>query len=139
NATFFATTAPLFVILIVWLVLRQHVARSTLLGLLLCLVGGAALIGQSIQVGPGRVRGDVFGIATAFFFGLYFIAVSKARGRSGAGRVSFELTVVTAAVLFVIALLFDTRFMPQTLGGLISLLALAWVSHAGGQGRLSAL
>src|SRR3954470_2606634 len=50
NATFFATTAPLFVILIVWLVLRQHVARSTFLGLLLCLLGGAALIGQSIQV-----------------------------------------------------------------------------------------
>src|SRR5918911_4486646 len=49
NATFFATTAPVFVILIVWLVLRQHVARSTLLGLLLCLLGGAALIGQSLQ------------------------------------------------------------------------------------------
>jgi drug/metabolite transporter (DMT)-like permease len=137
NATFFATTAPIFVILIVWLVLRQHVAGSTFAGLLLCLLGGAALIGQSLQVDASRVRGDLYGVATAFFFGLYFIAVSRARGRSGAGRVTFELTLVTAAVLFVVALLFETRFMPQTSSGLVSLLALAWVSHAGGQGLLS--
>src|SRR3954467_2250784 len=66
NATFFATTAPVFVILIVWLVLRQHVAGATFVGLLLCLCGGAALIGQSLQVDPGRVRGDLYGVATAF-------------------------------------------------------------------------
>jgi drug/metabolite transporter (DMT)-like permease len=137
NATFFATTAPIFVILIVWLVLRQHVAGATFVGLLLCLCGGAALIGQSLQVDPGRVRGDLYGVATAFFFGLYFIAVSRARGRSGAGRVTFELTLVTAAVLFVIALVFDARFVPRTFNGVVALLALAWVSHVGGQGLLS--
>src|SRR3954468_19446175 len=134
NATFFATTAPLFVILIVWLVLRQHVAGATFAGLLLCLLGGAALIGQSLQADPARVRGDLYGVATAFFFGLYFIAVSRARGRSGAGRVTFELTLVTAAVLFVVALLFDPRFLPQSSWGLVPLLARAWVSQAGGQG-----
>src|SRR3712207_2248051 len=40
NATFLATMAPLFVILIVWLVLKQRVARGTLAGLVLCLLGG---------------------------------------------------------------------------------------------------
>ena len=137
NATFFATTAPIFVILIVWLVLRQHVAGATFLGLLLCLIGGAALIGQSLRVDPARVLGDLYGLATALFFGLYFLAVAQARDKSGAGRVTFELTLITAAVLFVIAILFDARFLPRTSNGLLALLALASVSHVGGQGLLS--
>ncbi len=137
NATFFATTAPLFVILIVWLVLRQRVSRGTLVGLLFCLVGGAALIGQSLQVAPDRIRGDLFGIATAFFFGLYFLAVGRAREQAGAARVTFEAGVVTSAALLVIALLLDTRVMPQTWQGLAALTAMAFISHAGGQGLLA--
>src|SRR5215207_7218134 len=109
NATFFATTAPIFVVLIVWLVLRQRVKPSTFAGLSLCLLGGGALIGQSLEVAPARIRGDAFGIVTAFFFGLYFLFIGRSRSASGAARVTFESGVVTAAVLFGIALLFDSR------------------------------
>jgi drug/metabolite transporter (DMT)-like permease len=137
NATFFATTAPIFVVLFVWLVLRRPVSQGTLIGLALCLVGGASLIGQSFQVDPARIVGDVFGIATAAFFGLYFLAVDRARETSAAARVTFELTCVTAAILFVIAILFDNRVMPHTLDGLAALVAMAWISHAGGQGLLA--
>ena len=89
NATFFATTAPLFVVIVTWLVLRQRVSAGMLVGLALCLAGGGALIGQSLVVDPGRIRGDLFGLATAFFFGLYFILVSRAREtqRRGPGDV----------------------------------------------------
>ncbi|WP_322098845.1 DMT family transporter [Microvirga roseola] len=66
NATFFATTAPFFVVLVTWLVLRQRVSRGTVMGLVMCLAGGAALIGQSLQVDPDRIRGDLYGLATAF-------------------------------------------------------------------------
>ena len=85
NATFFATTAPLFVVLITWLVLRRHVERATLAGLALCLAGGVALIGGSLKVDPARLWGDAYGVATAFFFGLYFIAVERARQDTRSG------------------------------------------------------
>lgn len=137
NATFFATTAPIFVILIVWLVLCQPISGGTVIGLVLCLLGGAALIGQSLQIAPERIRGDLYGMATAVFFGVYFLAVGRAREDRGAGRVTFELSLVTAAVLLVVALLFDTRLMPQSWNGIAALVALAWISHAGGQGLLS--
>src|SRR5688572_19137209 len=68
NATFFATTAPIFVVLVAWLVLRRRVSGGTVAGLILCLAGGASLIGQSLDVHPARILGDVYGIATAFFF-----------------------------------------------------------------------
>jgi drug/metabolite transporter (DMT)-like permease len=137
NATFFATTAPLFVILIVWLVLKQRVSRGTIIGLMFCLLGGASLIGQSLQVDPARIRGDLYGIATAFFFGLYFLGVGRARETAGAARVTFEAGVITAAALLVIAAIFDTRVIPQTWQGIAALTAMAFISQAGGQGLLA--
>ena len=89
NATFFATTAPLFVVLMVWLGFRERVTSATLAGLTLCLLGGASLIGQSVDVAPERLRGDLFGIVTAVFFALYFLAVGRARRQAGAARVTF--------------------------------------------------
>jgi drug/metabolite transporter (DMT)-like permease len=137
NATFFATTAPLFVVIVTWLVLRQRVERATLAGLALCLAGGAALIGQSLQVDPDRLLGDLFGIATAFFFGLYFIAVGRAREEAGAARITFEAGVITAAILLAVALVAEGRVLPETLPGLAALVAMAVISHAGGQGLLA--
>ncbi|WP_457091029.1 DMT family transporter [Microvirga sp. P5_D2] len=137
NATFFATTAPLFVVLITWLVLRKKVSRGTLIGLACCLAGGAALIGESLQIGTTRIQGDLYGIVTAVFFGLYFLAVEKARENAGAARVTFEATVVTAAILFIVALVLDPRVMPHTWQGIAALTAMSLISHAGGQGLLA--
>jgi drug/metabolite transporter (DMT)-like permease len=136
NATFFATMAPLFVVLMVWLVLKQRVSRGTVAGLAFCLLGGAALIGQSLQVDPARIRGDVYGLITAFFFALYFLTVDRARETAGAAQVTFEASVVTSAALLLVAILFDTRVVPQTWEGVMALIAMSFISHAGGQGLL---
>ncbi len=137
NATFFATMAPLVVVLVVWLVLRQKVSRGTFAGLGLCLLGGTALIGQSLRADPARLTGDLFGLATAFFFGLYFIVASRARKTAGAARVTYETSLITAALLLLVALAFESRIMPQTWQGTAALFAMSYVSHAGGQGLLS--
>lgn len=137
NATFFATTAPLFVVLIVWLVLKQRIARGTIVGLLFCLAGGAALIGESLQVNPDRIRGDLYGIITAMFFALYFLAVGRARNKAGAARVTFEAGIITSAVLLIITLAFETRIIPLTWQGIAALTAMAFISQAGGQGLLA--
>jgi drug/metabolite transporter (DMT)-like permease len=137
NATFFATTAPVFVVLMAWLVLRRRVSRETVIGLVLCVLGGLSLIGQSVRLDPARITGDLFGIATAMFFALYFLAVERARKGGGAARVTFELTLVTTAILFVVAVLLDGRIMPSTQEGIAALIGLALISHAGGQGMLS--
>ncbi|HEX8663702.1 MAG TPA: DMT family transporter [Beijerinckiaceae bacterium] len=137
NATFFATTAPVFVVLVSWLVLRRRVEGATVAGLLLCLLGGAALVGASLRLDPAHVRGDFQGVVTAFFFGLYFLAVERARDGAGAGRVTFEASVVTTFVLLPVALALEGRILPSNASGWLALVGLAWVSHAGGQGLLS--
>jgi drug/metabolite transporter (DMT)-like permease len=137
NATFLATMAPLVVVLIAWLVMKQRIARGTVAGLALCLLGGAALIGQSLQVDPARLEGDLYGVMTAVFFGLYFLTVERARHHAGAARVTFEAGVITAAALCVVANLLDPRVLPQTWQGVAALTAMALISHAGGQGLLA--
>ncbi|TGD94970.1 DMT family transporter [Methylobacterium nonmethylotrophicum] len=139
NATFFATTAPVFVVLFAWLGLRRRPAGRTLIGLLVCLVGGATLVGQSVQVDPARLSGDRDGVITAVFFALYFLTVERARARGlGAARVTFVASCITALVLLGAVALLETRpILPQTPGAAAGLLALALVSHAGGQGLLS--
>lgn len=137
NATFFATMAPLWVVIFGWLLLRQRVEKAMLAGLSLCIFGGAALVMESLSVNPAHAIGDVEGIITGVFFGLYFLAVGAARKKSSAGRVTFELSVVTAVILFAVALVFEGSLLPHTVNGWLVLLALAFVSHAGGQGLLS--
>lgn len=137
NATFFATMAPLWVVIFGWLLLRQRVDRTTLIGLLVCLAGGAALVAQSLAFNPNRAVGDALAIITGAFFGLYFLAVGAARPKTNAARVTFELSLITSAILFLVAFFFEPRILPQSISGWCVLLALGLISHAGGQGMLS--
>jgi drug/metabolite transporter (DMT)-like permease len=137
NATFLATTAPIWVALGAWLLTRETVSLPTVLGLALCLSGGAALLGQSYGFAPERLLGDVFGLATAIFFGAYVLAVRAARQRHGAGRMIFLSTLVTTGCLFVITLLFEPYLLPRSAEGLAVLVVLAVVCQAGGQGLVA--
>jgi drug/metabolite transporter (DMT)-like permease len=49
----------------------------------------------------------------------------------------FLSTIVTTACLFVIALLFDSRVLPQSASGLAVLVVLAVMCQAGGQGLVA--
>ena len=137
NATFFATCAPIWVVLFGWLIFGQRVGRPVLAGLGLCVLGGAALVAQSFAFNPAHAAGDGLGIVTGVFFGLYFLAVGAARRRTGAARVTFEMSIVAALVLLATALALEPHLLPRSASGWAVLLVLALVSHAGGQGLLS--
>jgi drug/metabolite transporter (DMT)-like permease len=137
NATFLATLAPVWVVLGSGLFLGESVAARVFFGLALCLVGAAALIGDTWSINPGQLDGDIYGVATSLFFGLYFLAVRRARRAYGAGRILFLSTVITAIVLLVEALIIEDVLWPPTIYGVAALLAMALVSHSGGQGLLA--
>jgi drug/metabolite transporter (DMT)-like permease len=137
NATFFATTAPIWVVLFGWLIFRQRASAGVLRGLGLCILGGGALFAQSFRLKTGGAPGDFYGLITGVFFGLYFLAVQAARDEISAARVTFEASVITAALLLAVALGLERQILPQTLRGAVALLALGWICHAGGQGLLA--
>jgi drug/metabolite transporter (DMT)-like permease len=114
NATFLATTAPIWVVLGGFLLRSETIGLPILAGLALCLIGDGALIGESYGFAPHRQWGDLCGLATAVFFGLYVLAC-----------------------LLVVALVLEPRLVPASAGGLAALLALAVVSQVGGQGLVA--
>ena len=80
NATFLATLAPVWVVLGSGLFLGERVETQSVFraGALPCRRGGADrrdLVGRS----PAQLDGDLYGVATSFFFGAYFLAVRRAR------------------------------------------------------------
>ncbi|WP_228259450.1 DMT family transporter [Siculibacillus lacustris] len=135
NATLLATMAPVWVMLFS-LVIGERVTAAMTLGLAICVVGGALLVGSSWHLAPERLLGDLYGVATSVGFGLYFLAVRVARRTASTGIVLLRSTVVTAALLGIVAAVAENRWIPGTLGGVLALLAMANVSHVGGQGLL---
>ena len=137
NATFLATLAPVWVALGSGLLLGEKVAPPVFLGLAVCLLGAAGLMGGSWTLNPDHLDGDLYGVVTSVFFGAYFLAMRRARRGLGTARAMFLSSLVTAAILLLEAALIENRFWPASAAGVAALLAVALVSHAGGQGLLA--
>ncbi|WP_181706580.1 DMT family transporter [Chthonobacter rhizosphaerae] len=137
NATFLATTAPIWVVLGSWALIGERVERQVMVGLALCVAGGAVLLGGSYSLAPERIWGDLYGIVTSLFFGGYFLALRVARRTVASGAATFASTVVTAPVLLAVAAVLEPTLWPASLGGVAALFGLAFISHAGGQGLLA--
>lgn len=137
NATFMATTAPVFVILLSGLVLKEPANRSAFLGLGFCVAGGGALIGSTMSIQPENLIGDIYGLITAVFFAGYFLCVRIARRTLGSARIMFFSSCITALVLGVAAAIVEGDIFPMTLAGLGILVALALTAHVLGQGLLA--
>jgi drug/metabolite transporter (DMT)-like permease len=137
NATFLATTAPLFVVAGAWFLLGEHIQRRGIAGLALCLLGGAALVGHSYGYEPQRLTGDAYGIVTALFFAGYMLALRAARREVPAGTLSLISAAITSVVLFCVAFALEPTLLPQSIRGWTVLVALALISQVAGQGLLA--
>ncbi len=137
NATFLATMAPVWVMLFSGLFIGEPVTRAMVAGLAVCVAGGGLLMGSSYALAPDRLVGDLFGLLTSVFFGLYFLPIRVARRSMPSGLILFRSTIVTAGVLGVVAAVFENAWLPLTLWGAAALVAMAALSHVGGQGLLA--
>lgn len=137
NATFLGTTTPIWVVLVSWLVYREKIPAAVPLGIIFCILGGFALIGRSIELDPHHVKGDLFALGTAVFFGLYFFAVQSTRKFAGAARATFGMSLIAAPIILIFALVHGEVLLPEKSSGYGALFALAIISHTGGQGLLA--
>jgi drug/metabolite transporter (DMT)-like permease len=137
NATLMACLAPVWVLILSGAFIGESVPRRSFAGLAICLAGAALLVGSSYTIDPARILGDIYGMITSFFFGVYFLAVRVARRSLPGGAFLYSSTLVTAAILFLTAIVAGDGFYPETGRGYASLVALGVVSHAGGQGLLA--
>jgi drug/metabolite transporter (DMT)-like permease len=137
NATFLANMAPFFVTLAMWLFFGQRFGGRFLGGLAIALAGAALMVGGDVSFRADRLLGDGFGVITAMFYAAYMIAVTRVRGHVSVGTVMAAASVITALALAPFVFLLDEPFWPTTARGWLVLVALAWISHAAGQGLIA--
>jgi drug/metabolite transporter (DMT)-like permease len=81
NATLLGNTAPLWVALGTWLILKQKLTQAFWRGLAITLLGAALIMGTDFILHPRFGIGDAMAIFTGIFYGGYFLFTERSRTR----------------------------------------------------------
>ena len=79
NATLLGNTAPLWVALGTWLILKQSLTIEFWRGLTITLIGAALIMGTDFLLHPRFGVGDLMATFTGFFYGGYYLITEKSR------------------------------------------------------------
>src|SRR5512138_804920 len=79
NATLLGNTAPLWVALGTWLILKQRLTSGFWRGLAITLLGAALIMGTDFILHPRFGIGDAMAVSTGFFYGGYFLFTERSR------------------------------------------------------------
>ncbi len=111
NATLLGNTAPLWVALFAWLVLRQKLKGSFWVGLAFALGGAVIVLGSDFIRHPMIGLGDLLAMAAGVFYAGYFIVTE--RGREKMDTLSYVWLVDVIAAFTLLAITLGLR-MPLT-------------------------
>ena len=136
NATLLANLNPIFVALAGFLFLGHRFRPPFLLAMALALGGAVVLMGRSVEIAPGRLLGDLLGVATAMMYAGYFLATAALRNRHDTWTVLFYSVLVTALVLGPLAVVSESDILPANATGWAVVVALALVCQIAGQGLI---
>jgi drug/metabolite transporter (DMT)-like permease len=138
NSTLLANLAPVFVTLAGWLLYKQRVTRTFLVGMAAAIAGMFILVGPSFAIGGTRVAGDALGALAAMFYAGYMLSIKAARdaGTSTAPLMAWS-TTITAVALMPVALLSPQPMLPHAASGWWVLFGLALVTQVLGQGLIA--
>ena len=137
NATLLANLAPVFVTLGSWLLFKERFGARFLLALALGIAGAAVMLGDSLQIGTKHLAGDGLGLLTAVFYGGYILTVSRLRRRFSTLLIMAVSGLVSALVLWPVAIVMEDQLLAHTAYGWAILAGLALISHAGGQSLIT--
>lgn len=138
NSTLLANLASIFVTLAAWLLWRQKPRALFVAALALAVAGVGLLVRTSVEFSPRALFGDGLGVVTAMFYAWYLLTVKALRDRGAATlQLMAATTTVTALLLLPAALASGESLWPSSAAGWLTLVGLAWISHAAGQGLIA--
>jgi drug/metabolite transporter (DMT)-like permease len=137
NATLLANLASILVAIVGYLWLRERLSWMFAVGAAVALSGTSVLLGVDLRQGPDPVIGDGLGLVTACCYAAYLLLVKVLRRDFSVPRIMSYASSVSAAGLLAVAALSGERLVPQTWPAWLSVIALAFVSHVGGQGLIA--
>jgi drug/metabolite transporter (DMT)-like permease len=136
NSTLFLNFAPIFVSLGAWVGFRELPAPRTVLSYVIAICGVTLLVGGASAFVPMKLFGDVLGLAAGAAYGAYLLAVGRFRHTMPTSLVMGMTTLSCACFLLPATLAMGESLVPRTQTAWTTLVALALITHAGGQGLL---
>lgn len=133
NSTLLTNFAPIFVTAGAFLLFGERVAKQFVIGLILALGGAVLLVAKSVSFSAHQMWGDLLSIFTASVYSGYLLAVKGLRQRFSTITIMAWTGLVSCPSLFIVALCSGETIMPGSIRGWKVLLALALISHVGGQ------
>ena len=142
NSTLLANLASIFVTLAAWVLWKQRPSGLFLAGLAAALAGTGVLVRASLDFSPTALLGDALGVVTAMFYAWYLLSVKRLRDRGAATLALMAATTTITAVLLLPVAAASAQWsgqslLPRSAAGWLTLVGLAWISHAGGQGLIA--
>jgi drug/metabolite transporter (DMT)-like permease len=132
NATLLGNYSPVVVGLLTWVIFRRRPSANFWLGLLLALVGTAAIVWADLTTHIGFGAGDGMSVAAAVFFAGYLMVTEKVR--AGSSTVVFLRLAMLSSTIFLLgfclALGISLRMPPGH--SWLALLGLGLVTQLGG-------
>ena len=133
NATLFGNSATLFFPIYGFLIARALPSRVQAIALLLAAIGAALLLGQSYELSPAHLLGDLLCLLAGILYTGYFIFMARARETMAAVPALAVSTVASIVPLLVMAIMLGERIIPDHWGPLVGL---ALASQVVGQGMM---
>lgn len=140
EATLLASTVPIMVTVVSVLFFGEKVKALFMLGLGLALVGVATLAVQrtgAVVTPPDRLMGGIFALLAAMFYAVFLLLAANVRRHTSTATIMFYMSLVAALGLLPFALAMSPTMLSGSLYGWLIVLALAVISHAGGQGLMT--
>lgn len=140
EATLLASTVPIIVTVASVLLFGEKIRPLFVIGLAIALAGVATLAGQrtgAASMPPSRLLGGFYALMAASFFAAYLLIIAGVRRRSSTGTIMLYTSAVSALAMLPFAYVMSPTMLSASLAGWLILIALAVVSHAGGQGMMT--
>ncbi len=136
NATLLVNLASIFVAVISYLWLKERLGWTFALGAIVALIGTGVLLSVDFQLGRDPLIGDALGLLTACFYTCYLLLLKMLRKTTSVPHIMAYTSTISAIGLLIIASVNGEQIVPSTLEAWLSVLALALIVHAGGQGLI---
>ena len=106
NATFLATLAPLFTILIEKIVFKKKLIPGLLPGLGFAFLGMFVILGGKLEFEPGQVKGNLLAVISSFWISITYLLTENIRRSTGTLTYSRSLYFWAAVLLFLVGIIF---------------------------------
>jgi drug/metabolite transporter (DMT)-like permease len=137
NSTLLTNITPIFVTVGAWWLFGDRITPGFLMGMALAIGGGAMLVGSSVSLGSRHLLGDALSLVAAVFYAGYLLALKHLRRSFSTATIMAWSSLASGTGFGLVAWLSGDRMWATTTGGWLVLLALALISHVGGQALIA--